>query len=111
MHHRDSDRSVVAGRVPVAGEARAAVHRPGRGHEHDAEALRSCITSQAAYIGMIGSSHKVGVIKKRFLDEGWATPEQWSRVHTPIGLPIGSKTVQEIAISIAAQLIVARNNL
>jgi len=82
-----------------------------RGHQHDAEALRSCITSQAAYIGMIGSSHKVGVIKKRFLDEGWATPEQWSRVHTPIGIPIGSKTVQEIAIIIAALLIVARNKL
>lgn len=80
-----------------------------RGHQFDAEALKSCISSPAAYIGMIGSSHKVGVIKKRFLDEGWATPEQWSRVHTPIGIPIGSKTVQEIAISIAAQLVVARN--
>lgn len=80
-----------------------------RGHQHDAEALRSCISSTAAYIGMIGSSHKVSVMKKRFLDEGWATPELWSRIHTPVGIPIGSKTVQEIAISIAAQLVEVRN--
>jgi len=80
-----------------------------RGHSHDAEALKHCIGSNASYIGMIGSSHKVRVMKKRFLDEKWATTEQWSRIHTPIGITIGSKTVQEIAISIAAQLIDVRN--
>jgi xanthine dehydrogenase accessory factor len=80
-----------------------------RGHSHDGEALRACIGSKAAYVGMIGSSHKVEIMKKQFLDEGWATPEQWSSVYTPIGLSIGSRTVQEIAISIAAQLVEIRN--
>ena len=80
-----------------------------RGHTHDGEALRACIGSDAAFIGMIGSKHKVGIMKKQFLDKGWATTEQWSSVFTPIGLPIGSKTVQEIAISIAAQLVEVRN--
>ncbi len=80
-----------------------------RGHNHDAEALKPCIGSSAAYVGMIGSSHKVGIMKKRFMAEGWATPEQWSRIHTPIGLSIGSKSVQEIAISIAAQLVSVRH--
>lgn len=80
-----------------------------RGHNHDAEALIPCIGSEAAYVGMIGSSHKVGVMKTRFLIDGLATPEQWSQIHTPIGLPIGSKTVQEIAISIAAQLVSIRD--
>lgn len=80
-----------------------------RGHHHDSEALKSCIGSPAAYLGMIGSSHKVQVIKKKFLENSWATPEQWAEVHTPIGLDIGSKTVQEIAVSIAAQLIEVRN--
>ncbi len=80
-----------------------------RGHSHDGEALRACIGSKAAFIGMIGSTNKVGIMKKQFLDEGWATPEQWSSVYTPVGLPIGSKTVQEIAISIAAQLVEVRN--
>ncbi len=80
-----------------------------RGHTHDGEALRACIRSEAAFIGMIGSRHKVGVMKKQFLQEGWATPEQWSAIHTPIGLSIGSTTVQEIAISIAAQLVEVRS--
>lgn len=80
-----------------------------RGHDHDGEALKACIGSDAAYIGMIGSRHKVEIMRKQFLNEGWATAEQWSAVHTPIGLEIGSKTVQEIAISIAAQLVEIRN--
>ncbi|MGW8316357.1 MAG: XdhC family protein, partial [Bacteroidales bacterium] len=79
------------------------------GHQHDGEALKPLIGSKAAYVGMIGSRHKVGVMKKEFIDKGWATPEQWSRIHAPIGLPIGSKTVQEIAFSIAVQLIQVRN--
>lgn len=79
-----------------------------RGHQHDGEALKTCIGSGAAYIGMIGSKHKVGLMKKQFLEEGWATPDQWSAIHAPIGLPIGSQTVQEIAVSIAAQLVEVR---
>jgi len=80
-----------------------------RGHQHDAEALKPCIGSDAAYIGMIGSSNKVAVMKKLFLENHWATPDQWSAVHTPIGIAIGSKTVEEIAISIAAQLVEVRS--
>jgi len=80
-----------------------------RGHHHDAEALRPCIGSGAAYVGMIGSRHKVAVMRQEFLDKGWATPEQWDSVHTPIGLEIGSETVQEIAVSIAAQLVMERH--
>lgn len=79
------------------------------GHQHDGEALKPLIGSKAAYVGMIGSRHKVGVMKKEFIDKGWATSEQWDRIHAPVGLPIGSKTVQEIAFSIAAQLIQVRN--
>jgi xanthine dehydrogenase accessory factor len=80
-----------------------------RGHQQDSNALRPLIGSGAAYVGMIGSRHKVAVMKKRFLDAGWATPEQWDTLHAPVGLPIGSKTVEEIALSIAAQLVAERN--
>jgi xanthine dehydrogenase accessory factor len=81
-----------------------------RGHVQDGEALRPMIGSEAAYVGMIGSRHKVATMKKQFLDEGWASVEQWETIHSPVGLPIRSKSVQEIAISIAAQLITVRNN-
>ncbi len=79
-----------------------------RGHRHDGEALRSCINSQAAYIGMIGSKRKVSLMRKQFLEEGWATAEAFDRIHAPIGLPIKSETVEEIGVSIAAELVLVR---
>jgi len=82
-----------------------------RGHRHDAEALRPCIASKAAYIGMIGSGRKINLMRQKFLEEGWATPQQFDRVHAPIGLDIHSKTVEEIAISIAAQLVLVRSRI
>lgn len=81
-----------------------------RGHRDDADALRACISSDTAYIGMIGSKTKVELMRREFLEKKWATPEQWSRIYAPIGLDINSKTVEEIAISIAAQLIHIKNN-
>jgi len=82
-----------------------------RGHHYDAEALRECIASDAAYIGMIGSARKVKMMREKFLERGWAREEQFDRVHSPIGLDIGSKTVEEIALSIAAQLVRVRSQI
>jgi xanthine dehydrogenase accessory factor len=79
-----------------------------RGHKNDADALRQCIDSRAAYVGMIGSARKIELMREKFLQEGWATSTQWDRVHAPIGVEIQSKTVQEIAVSIAAQLVLVR---
>src|SRR5439155_11900485 len=79
-----------------------------RGHRNDAVALREVIGSPCAYIGMIGSRRKVLTIYEEFLAEGIATPEQLARVHAPIGLDIGALTVDEIAVSIAAELIAVR---
>jgi xanthine dehydrogenase accessory factor len=82
-----------------------------RGHQKDAEALRAVIGREAAYIGMIGSKIKVGLMRRGFLESGWATEEEWARVHAPIGLEIGSKTVEEIAVSIAAELVKVRSEM
>jgi len=81
-----------------------------RGHRHDAEALRACIGSGAAYTGMMGSRVKVAKMHEEFITKGWATEEQWAGICTPIGIEIGSVTVEEIAVSIAAQLIIYRGN-
>lgn len=80
-----------------------------RGHNDDAKALKPCIGSEATYVGMIGSKGKVAKIRTEFLQQGWSTEEQWSTIFTPIGLDIRSKTVEEIAVSIAAQLIQVKN--
>lgn len=76
-----------------------------RGHRDDSSALRGCIGSGAAYIGMIGSKTKIALMHREFIEKGWSTEEQWKRIFAPIGLDIGSITVEEIAVSIAAQLV------
>lgn len=79
-----------------------------RGHKQDAEALEACIHGGAAYIGMIGSKRKVALMRKKFIESGMATEEEFNRVFAPVGLDIGAITVEEIATSIAAQLVAVR---
>jgi xanthine dehydrogenase accessory factor len=81
-----------------------------RGHKDDAAALRPCIVSDLAYIGMIGSKTKIATMKEDFIKNGWATHDQWNIIHSPVGLEIKSKTVEEIAVSIAAELILVKNS-
>jgi xanthine dehydrogenase accessory factor len=81
-----------------------------RGHDDDAKALRQCINSGAGYIGMIGSKNKIAKMHTNFVQNGWASEGRWSAIHAPVGLDIHSETVEEIAVSIAAQLILIRNS-
>jgi xanthine dehydrogenase accessory factor len=80
-----------------------------RGHSHDADALRPCIGTPAAYVGMMGSKKKVARMREEFIKNKWATEEQWKGICTPVGLEIGSKTIEEIAVSIAAELVLRRS--
>jgi xanthine dehydrogenase accessory factor len=80
-----------------------------RGHNDDAKALRACIGSTTAYIGMIGSRTKIEKMKISFIENGWTTPDKWASIHAPVGLKIGSDTIEEIAVSIAAELVMVRN--
>ncbi len=80
-----------------------------RGHKDDAEALKPCIGAPLAYAGMIGSRKKVATMRDSFIERGFATKEQWDRIYSPIGIDIGSQSVEEIAVSIGAQLIQVRN--
>jgi xanthine dehydrogenase accessory factor len=79
-----------------------------RGHAHDEEALYHLATSRAGYVGMIGSKRKIKLIYEDLVAKG-ISPEALARVHAPLGLDIGSQSVGEIAISIAAELIAQRN--
>ena len=79
-----------------------------RGHQQDSAALRACIRRPAAYIGMIGSRRKIPLLRRQFLQNDWASPEEFDRIHAPIGIDIGAITPAEIAVSIVAQLISVR---
>ncbi|MCX6220931.1 MAG: XdhC family protein [Bacteroidia bacterium] len=82
-----------------------------QGHRTDIEALKACICSSAAYIGVIGSKRKTTLMGQKFIAEKWATPEEWKFVHTPVGIDIHSRTVNEIAVSILAELIKERHEI
>ncbi|MHA1214237.1 MAG: XdhC family protein [Candidatus Hodarchaeales archaeon] len=60
------------------------------------------------YLGMIGSKRKVKEVFSRLEKEG-INKELLDLIHAPIGIPIGSQTPEEIAISIAAEIIKVRN--
>lgn len=79
-----------------------------QGNEYDFECLKVVIRSSAGYIGVISSKPKkvkfFGRLKKEGVEEKYL-----KRVHIPMGIDIGSQTPAEIAISIAAQLVAARN--
>ncbi|RIK73436.1 MAG: hypothetical protein DCC68_24940 [Planctomycetota bacterium] len=79
-----------------------------RGHNHDEEALYHLVNRGARYVGMIGSRRKIKLIYDDLINEGIA-PEALRRVHAPLGIDIGSQTVMEIAVSIAAELVSHRN--
>jgi xanthine dehydrogenase accessory factor len=79
-----------------------------RGHNHDEEALYHLAATAAEYVGMIGSKRKIKLIFEDLLAKG-VSKETLARVHAPLGLPIGSQTVPEIAVSIVAELIACRN--
>lgn len=80
-----------------------------RGHQYDEVCLRSVIRSEARYVGMIGSKRRVMAVLDRLNREGFSR-EELSRLHAPIGLKIGGRSPQEIAVSIVAEIINHMNN-
>ena len=77
------------------------------GHQADYEVLRRVLTTEAGYIGCIGSRRKVAATRAKLLGDGF-TEEQIDRIYSPIGLDIGGETPGEIAVSVAAQIIAHR---
>jgi xanthine dehydrogenase accessory factor len=80
-----------------------------RGHNHDLEAVRAAVGTEAGYIGLLGSKRKKGLLLNALRESG-CTREETARVIIPVGLPIGSVTPEEIAVSIMAQVIEHRRH-
>ena len=78
-----------------------------RGHRHDAEVLEEVLKRPSFYIGMIGSKRKTKLVFEYLKLKGFGEADI-KRVHAPIGFDIGAVTPQEIAISIAAELVKVR---
>lgn len=81
-----------------------------RGHQADYEVLTQTLRSGVRYLGCIGSRRKLALCRERLLAAGFGA-EEYERVHAPIGLAIGAETPEEIAVSVAAELIAVRAGL
>jgi xanthine dehydrogenase accessory factor len=95
----------IVGQLPIDEDSYVVIVT--RGHMHDREVLKQALSTDAAYVGMIGSKKKVAETF-RALEEDGVPSEVISRVFAPIGLSIGAETPEEIAVSITAQLIQVR---
>jgi xanthine dehydrogenase accessory factor len=80
-----------------------------RAHKYDFDCLRELLRSDvhARYIGMVGSKRRVRAALSALLEEG-VPRERLAVLRTPVGLDIGAETPAEIALSIAAELVLVR---
>lgn len=79
-----------------------------RGHEHDADCLGEVLKHETGYVGLIGSRRRVRFVLEMLEHQGIAR-EKLTDVFTPIGIPIGGESPEEIALSIAAELVSVRS--
>ena len=78
------------------------------GFRTDEMCMRQLLGKKFKYFGVMGSEAKMEKLIQNLLDDGYLQ-DDIDQVHTPIGLPIHSKTPEEIAISIAAEIISIKN--
>jgi xanthine dehydrogenase accessory factor len=78
------------------------------GYKTDGQVVRSLIDVEFKYFGVLGSKAKMATMLAALRKEG-IPKEKLDRIRTPIGLPINSRTPEEIAVSIAAEIILVKN--
>lgn len=79
------------------------------GFASDEVVIRRLVHKDLKYFGVLGSRAKMAVLLRNLRDEG-VDEVKLSRIRTPIGLSINSQTPDEIAVSVAAEIISVKNN-
>lgn len=94
------------GRIGLTRETAVAVltHDP----KLDDPALRAALVSPAFYVGALGSKTTQAKRRQRLLEAG-LSETQVGRLHAPIGLDLGGRSPEEIAVSVMAQVVAVRN--
>ena len=77
------------------------------GHSHDFEVQEQVLRHPLAYIGVIGSRAKTASVNARLREAGVAE-DAIAAIHTPVGTAIKAVTPEEIAVSIAGEMIYER---
>lgn len=78
------------------------------GYRTDEVVIRQLLSKNFRYFGVLGSTAKMATLLDQLRGEG--VPEaQLERIYTPIGLKINSRTPEEIAVSVAGEVILVKN--
>lgn len=80
------------------------------GYRTDTVVLRQLLGKNVRYLGVLGSAAKMKTLLEELKKEGFSD-EILKGIHTPIGLTIRSQTPEEIAVSIAAEIISVKNKV
>ena len=80
-----------------------------RAHSWDVACLQAILRKPAAYVGMMGSRKRAALVHTQLAELG-LPQERIDALHAPIGLSIGAKTAQEIALSILAEIVSVKNS-
>lgn len=78
-----------------------------RGHAGDYDVLKEALRKEPAYIGLMGSKKKNAFLFDMLRQDGFSEADI-ARIYAPVGLPINAETPEEIAISVAAEMIKVR---
>jgi xanthine dehydrogenase accessory factor len=73
-------------------------------HKFDVPALVAALETDAGYIGAMGSRKTTAEREERLRAAG-VGDAGLARIHAPIGLPIGARTPEAVAVAIAAQIV------
>jgi xanthine dehydrogenase accessory factor len=76
-------------------------------HKFDIPLLEVALATPAGYVGAMGSRRTNAERRERLLAAG-VSAEALERIHAPIGLDIGSRTPQEVAVAVAAEIVATR---
>jgi xanthine dehydrogenase accessory factor len=74
-------------------------------HKYDEPALKSVVSLNVSYIGLVSSHHRASALFKQLMEKEGIKESDLRKVNVPIGLDLGAQTYEEIALSILAEIV------
>ena len=104
----DADRAFVDLAAPKRAEpgAYAVIATLG---ENDEESIAAAVRHAPSYLGVIASRRRFAILRTALLARG-ITADQLAAIHNPAGLDLNARTPEEVAVSVLAEIVAARNN-
>ncbi|MGH7688547.1 MAG: XdhC family protein, partial [Gemmatimonadaceae bacterium] len=102
---RVGDPGAIVGELPATDETFVVI--VSHDYKYELPVLRAVLRSPVGYVGLMSSRARGAKLRAFLAGEGF-TEEEMARLHTPIGVRIGARTPAQVAVSIAAELVLVR---